>query len=98
MHPSRPDQRCQTQLSNVQTKVLMFDMSQGTVMKTNGAVGNAMLPVALFAANSSSPPIRKTNERVSHAASVTCIRRAHPRLTLAIGWADPLPNRHQEPV
>jgi hypothetical protein len=59
-------------------------------MKTNGAVGNAMLPVALFAANSSSPPIRKTNERVSHAASVTCIRRAHHKIDFSHRMGGPI--------
>src|SRR5262245_39897990 len=97
MRPSRPDQPCKTQLLKVQTKAHMVDMAHGTVMKTKGAVRNAMLPVALFAANRSSPPNRrrKTNERVSHAASVACIQRVQPRLTLAHPVDGPIASRHE---
>jgi hypothetical protein len=98
MQPSMQDQPCQICLSHVHTKVLMVKMSRRIVSKTKGAVGDAMLPVATVASQSfgevlaehaPSPPTgrRETSERVSLAASVTCMRRAHPRLTSA-HWVD----------
>jgi len=100
MHPSMQDQLCQIRLSHVQTMVLMLDMSRRIVTKINGAVGNAMLPVAIVpsqsfgevpAEHTPSAPSgwRETSERVSHAASVTCARQAHPRLTSA-HWVEGL--------
>jgi hypothetical protein len=97
MHPSRPDQCWQIQLSNAQTMVLMGDMWRRIVMKTKGAVGNPMLPVAIVPSQSLGevlsehapcPPTsrRKTSERVSHAASITCIP-IHPSFALA-HWVD----------
>ena len=72
----------------------MVGMSRKRVSKNKGAVGDAMLPVAtvpspsfgeVLAEHAPSPPTgrRQTSERVSLAASVTCMRRAHPRLTSA---------------
>jgi len=92
------DQPCQIRLSHVQTKVLMVDASRRTVIKTTGAAGSATLPVAtvpsqsygeVSAERTPSAPTgrRETSERVSLAASVTCMRQAHPRLTSAY-WAD----------
>jgi hypothetical protein len=94
MQPSMQDQPCQIRLSYLQAKVLIVDMSRRIVSKTKGAAGDAMLPVAtvpsqsfgkVLAEHAPSPPTgrRETSEGVTLAASVTCMRRAHPRLTSA---------------
>jgi hypothetical protein len=94
MHPSMQDQLCQIWLLHAQTMVLMVDMSHRIMIKTRGAVGKTMLPVAIVPsqsfgevlakyAPSALTGLRETSERVSYAASVTCMRQAHPRLTSA---------------
>jgi hypothetical protein len=74
--------------------VLMVDMSRRIMIKTKGTVGEAIVPVAILpsqsfgevlAKDAPSAPTgwRETSERISHAASVTCMRQAHPGLTSA---------------
>jgi len=98
MQPSMQDQPCQIRLSHVQTKVLIVNTSRRIVIKTKAAAGNAMLPVATVPSQSNgevsaeqapSAPTgwRKTSERVSLAARVTCVRQADLRLTSAY-WID----------